>query len=351
MVGLEGRSPEDGGPRFVRKVTPEEVAEARARRDADRRYVDLFMARVPSDRELFGSDVPEHCGGFEFKSMEQTALRWVLAGDGAHMGLPGGYHLCDAEAALTQYPLTKVQTDAMVTAATVEDHIPAYGEEYLKLLPIEGVSPQLRRRNRGMRAAVSSRWIPEEEGHARWLIGAVVVGKADRFSDKAEPVHLFSMLNEEVAKGYTAPFSDLAGLSVYTSAQEKATALFYRCLSESVDSPLVKAMLDELHEQEMKHCGFFVQNSRQCLLNAAPSAYEAVAHLLRDKKFEMPLARMMSNYKRQAVNMIRATGGRFCHLEGLQAIESAINHVVNARRRDVGHRIHELSALLELNPA
>ena len=202
---------------------------------------------------------------------------------------------------LAKSNVQELHLSAVETAMLVEDHIPGYAYEYQRLFTMDvDRTDDDAWRSRQMLHFVF-RWVAEEDRHAHclelWL----------RNSGRRDPQALTDLMVVECKKHYVAPHDNPTQLFTYTAIQEKATQLFYSCLRQSVDEPVLRAVLAKLSQDEARHCHFFSQLVLDALHNASSQHVVQIKETL--EHFSMPLSMMMENYKRKAIQMMRAAGG------------------------------------------
>src|SRR4051794_38873813 len=194
--------------------------------------------------------------------------------------------------------MKELHVGAVETAMLVEDHIPGYGAEYIRLFMVdEDRTDEEAWMCRQMLHFVF-RWVAEEDRHAHVLELWV------RNSGRRDPQALTDLMVTECKKPYVAPHDNPSQLFTYTAIQEKATQLFYSCLRQSVDEPILRAVLKKLSQDEARHCHFFSQLVLDALHDANARHVSQIKDAL--QQFSMPLAMMMDNYKRKAIQMRRA---------------------------------------------
>lgn len=231
---------------------------------------------------------------------------------------------------------------AVETAMIVEDHIPGYATEYIRLFMVhEGRDDEEAWKCRQMLHFVF-RWVAEEDRHAHclelWL----------RHSGRRDPKALTDLMVAECKKPYLAPHENPTQLFTYTSLQEKATQLFYSCLRQSVDEPVLRSVLGKLSQDEARHCHFFSQMVLDALHTASSQQVGQMMETL--EQFSMPLAMMMDNYKRKAIQMMRAARG-YNYLDALDHFEKMIRKTMNSRSSEAAPQLQELLLLTQtMNP-
>lgn len=228
---------------------------------------------------------------------------------------------------VTDHKMTDAQIGAVETAMLVEDHIPGYGSEYIRLFMVhEGRTDEEAEKCRQMLHFVF-RWVAEEDRHAHCL--ELWLRNCGRRDDKA----LTQLMVTECKKHYVAPHEDPTQLFTYTSLQEKATQLFYSQLRQSVDEPILRAVLAKLAQDEARHCHFFSQMVLDTLQQGNAKHVSQIKDSL--QYFSMPLAMMMENYKRRAIQMMRTAGG-YNYMTAMEHLERLVKQVMNTRTNGRG---------------
>ena len=222
---------------------------------------------------------------------------------------------------------------AVETAMLVEDHIPGYGAEYTRLFMVhEERTDEEAWKCRQMLHFVF-RWVAEEDRHAHclelWL----------RHCGRRDPKALTELMVTECKKPYLAPHDNPTQLFTYTAVQEKATQLFYSCLRQSVEEPVLRTVLAKLAQDEARHCHFFSQLVLDALRDASTQQVSQFKETL--EHFSMPLALMMDNYKRKAIQMMRAARG-YNYLEAMEHFERLVKRVMETRSNARGTNLQDL---------
>jgi acyl-[acyl-carrier-protein] desaturase len=224
-------------------------------------------------------------------------------------------------------PLSKMQLMALKTAFLVEDHIPGYSSEYMRLFPVnQETGPDQSRINRIMMHFIL-RWCSEEDRHAHALELYL------RNTNQVEGIELSDDMLKEGMKKYSAFSADHAALFVYTTIQERATAIFYKCLANSVEDPLLKEIMNKLIADETRHANFFSECLMVAMQNRGPEIMPTIQETL--DKFYMPLADTMENYKRRSIVMLREAKGYTWHA-GLDYLKKLVEkfHNLPTTRQD-----------------
>jgi acyl-[acyl-carrier-protein] desaturase len=234
--------------------------------------------------------------------------------------------------------LTDVHVGAVETAMLVEDHIPGYGQEYTRIFMVnEERTDEEAWQCRQMLHFVF-RWLAEEDRHAHclelWL----------RHSGRRDPKALTDLMVFEGKKHYVAPSDNPTQLFTYTAIQEKATQLYYSCLRQSVDEPVLRSVLAKLAQDEARHCHFFSQMVRDALEQATARQVAEMKETL--EHFSMPLATMMDNYIRKAIQMKRAARD-YDFRDALEHFARLVKQVVNARTNSRGTNLQDLLVFVQ----
>jgi acyl-[acyl-carrier-protein] desaturase len=229
--------------------------------------------------------------------------------------------------------MTDVHVGAVETAMLVEDHIPGYGAEYTRLFMVHEDRTDAEAWQCRQMLHFVFRWVAEEDRHAHclelWL----------RHSGRRDPQALTELMVLECKKPYVAPHDNPTQLFTYTAIQEKATQLFYSCLRQSVDEPVLRAVLARLSQDEARHCHFFSQLVLDALHDASNQHVAQIKETL--EHFSMPLAMMMENYKRKAIQMMRAARG-YNYLEAMQHFERLVKRTMETRTNARGTNLQDL---------
>jgi acyl-[acyl-carrier-protein] desaturase len=242
---------------------------------------------------------------------------------------------------VTDSKMTDLHIGAVETAMLVEDHIPGYGSEYLRIFMVhEDRTDEEAWKCRQMLHFVF-RWVAEEDRHAHCL--ELWMRHSGRRDEKA----LTDLMVAECKKQYIAPHENPIQLFTYTAIQEKATQLFYSCLRQSVDEPILRAVLAKLSQDEARHCNFFSQMVMDGLQESNTRHIVQIKDAL--QHFSMPLAMMMDNYKRKAIQMMRAAN--YDAFEAMKHMERMIKTVMNNRSTARGTDLNDLLKFTqELSP-
>jgi acyl-[acyl-carrier-protein] desaturase len=228
---------------------------------------------------------------------------------------------------VTDSGMKDMHIGAVETAMLVEDHIPGYGSEYIRLFMVDETRTDEEAWKCRQMLHFVFRWVAEEDRHAHCL--ELWLRHCGRRDDKA----LTDLMVAECKKQYIAPHDNPTQLFTYTAVQEKATQLFYSCLRQSVDEPVLRAVLAKLSQDEARHCHFFSQMVLDALQDGNARHVGQIKDAL--QHFSMPLAMMMDNYKRKAIQMMRAANG-YNYLDALEHFQRLVKQVQNTRSNGRG---------------
>jgi hypothetical protein len=210
------------------------------------------------------------------------------------------YDLVDADS-LTNIArperLSEVQLGAVKTVLFVEDHLPGYLSEYLRIMtdPEAPDSQQIVNRKA---LHYTFRWVAEEDRHAHVLEMYLTKTGLVREED------LQAEMLRERKTGYSFPYHQMAEGFVYLALQEKATHLYYRALARDVDEPLLKALLTKMGADEASHGAFFYDLLTRAYKGDLDALARKVTAVAND--FRMPVQNNLLNYRRQLLGMMRA---------------------------------------------
>jgi len=193
--------------------------------------------------------------------------------------------------------LSEVQREAVKTVLYVEDHLPGYLSEYLRIMTDPNLPDDQYIINRRS-LHFTFRWAAEEDRHAHvlemYLAKTGVLPRAE----------LEAAMARERKTAYTFPYEQVEAGFIYLALQEKATHLYYRALAQDVDEPLLKSILRRMGADEASHGAFFYDlliKSNKGDLDRLSRKISAVAC-----DFKMPVQNNLLNYRRQLLNLMRA---------------------------------------------
>jgi hypothetical protein len=183
------------------------------------------------------------------------------------------------------------------TVLFVEDHLPGYLHEYLRIMTDPDVPDDQHIINRNT-LHFTFRWVAEEDRHAhvleRYLVGTGLCSEKELSLD----------MMRERKQAYIFPYQQMIEGFIYLALQEKATHLYYRALARDVDEPLLKTVLNKMGADEASHGKFFYDlliRGHKGDLDALSRKISAVAN-----DFKMPVQNNLLNYRRQLLGMMRA---------------------------------------------
>ena len=193
--------------------------------------------------------------------------------------------------------LSDVQRQAVKTVLYVEDHLPGYLSEYLRVMTDPDLPHDQHIVNRQV-LHYTFRWVAEEDRHAHvlemYLTKSGLVSREELAAD---------MLRERKT-AYVFPYQNIEEGFIYLALQEKATHLYYRALARDVDEPLLQSILKRMGADEASHGAFFYDlliRSNKGDLDALSRKVSAVAN-----DFKMPVQSNLLNYRRQLLGMMRS---------------------------------------------
>jgi acyl-[acyl-carrier-protein] desaturase len=234
---------------------------------------------------------------------------------------------------VTESGMKDLHVGAVETAMLVEDHIPGYGSEYMRIFMVDETRTDEEAWMCRQMLHFVFRWVAEEDRHAHclelWL----------RHCGRRDPRALTQLMVTEGKKPYIAPHDNPTQLFTYTALQEKATQLFYSCLRQSVDEPILRSVLGKLSQDEARHTHFFSQFVLDALHDANSRQVAQIKDAL--EHFSMPLSMMMDNYKRKAIQMMRAASG-YNYREAFDHFERLVKKVMETRSTARGTNLQDL---------
>ena len=194
--------------------------------------------------------------------------------------------------------LSETQLAAVKTVLYVEDHLPGYLSEYLRVMTNPELPDDQYIVNR-QALHYTFRWVAEEDRHAHvlelYLKQTGLVKQAQLEAD---------MLRERKT-AYIFPYEEnLVEGFVYLALQEKATHLYYRALAKDLDEPLLKAILTRMGADEASHGAFFYDLLIKCHKGDLDALARKVSAVAND--FKMPVQSNLTNYRRQILSLMRA---------------------------------------------
>ena len=193
--------------------------------------------------------------------------------------------------------LSENQVQAVKTVLYVEDHLPGYLSEYLRVMTDPDVPDDQAIVNR-QALHYTFRWVAEEDRHAHvlemYLTRTGLVTQTELAAD---------MLKERKT-AYDFPYQQIEEGFIYLALQEKATHLYYRALAKDLPEPLLQSILGRMGADEASHGAFFYDlliKSNKGDLDKLARKISAVAD-----QFKMPVQSNLTNYRRQILNLMRS---------------------------------------------
>ena len=218
--------------------------------------------------------------------------------------------------------LTKDQRSAVSFVTYIEDHLPGYFGAYHQIFPLrEDVEIDEFVHNREV-YRFGVRWAQEEDAHAH------VLQTYQLRAGMAEPDQLRHDLAVEGRKEFTL-LKQLQPVQffTYTLVQEKATQLYYQHLSQVIEEPILKQILQILTRDEARHFAFFSR-----VIEAYIKSFgAAVFPLLKDTlaQFKMPLATTLKNYWRWSIR-ISEVANNYNYLDAYESLILTIKRAADA---------------------
>jgi hypothetical protein len=189
------------------------------------------------------------------------------------------------------------QLSAIQTVLYVEDHLPGYLSEHLRLFTDSSLPDERQFINRTI-LRFSFNWAAEEDRHSHvlemYLVGTGLMSRGQLDAD----------LLRERNKAFRFPYSEPLDTFIYLALQEHATLLYYQALSAAVDDPVLQSILTKMASDEARHRTFFFELITRGCCSDLDLLAERVARAI--DQFDMPIQRSLDNYRRQVVTLMRA---------------------------------------------
>ncbi len=220
--------------------------------------------------------------------------------------------------------LSDVQRQAVKTVLYVEDHLPGYLSEYLRVMTDPDIPDDQHIVNRKA-LHYTFRWVAEEDRHAHvlemYLTKSGLVSQAELEED---------MLRERKT-AYIFPYQNIEQGFIYLALQEKATHLYYRALARDVNEPLLQTILKRMGADEASHGAFFYELLIKCNKGDLDALSRKISSVAND--FKMPVQSNLLNYRRQLVGMMRAAPS-YNHPDVFADMMSAVEKAATTYNRD-----------------
>ena len=228
--------------------------------------------------------------------------------------------------------LSEVQLGAVKTVLFVEDHLPGYLAEYLRIMTDPALPEPQQIVNRKA-LHFTFRWVAEEDRHAHvlelYLTRSGLVKETELEQD---------MLRERQT-AYVFPYDHNKQLTegfIYLALQEKATHLYYRALAKDVNEPLLKSILTKMGADEASHGAFFYDLLVESFRGDLDALARKVSSVAQD--FKMPVQNNLLNYRRQLLGMMRAAPS-YKHPDVFADMMKAVDKAAQRYGRDALHLV------------
>lgn len=220
--------------------------------------------------------------------------------------------------------LTQKERSAIAFINCIEDHLPGYFAEYIKLFPINEDTPlDTCMYNRELYHFLI-RWAQEEDRHAHVLTSYQL-----RAGLKSA-----EQLNQDLAregrKQFTVKFREPLQVFTYALLQEKATLLYYKQLHEAIQEPVLKFILRLLVKDEARHFAFFTSVVGAYIEQFGEQVIPHIKVVVED--FKMPLHDTLTDYWRWALVTCDAVGGHH-YTEAFEEIVRVIDKFADVSTR------------------
>jgi hypothetical protein len=221
--------------------------------------------------------------------------------------------------------LSEHQLSAIKTVLYVEDHLPGYLSEYLRVMTDPDIPDDQYIVNR-QALHYTFRWVAEEDRHAHvlelYLKKTGLVSQAQLEADMAR----------ERKTAYIFPYEDsLVDGFVYLALQEKATHLYYRALAKDLDEPLMQSILKRMGADEASHGAFFYDLLIKCHKGDLDSLAKRISAVAND--FKMPVQSNLTNYRRQILSLMRSAPS-YRHADVFEDMMAAVQKASHTYSRD-----------------
>jgi len=228
--------------------------------------------------------------------------------------------------------LNEYQVGAVKTVLFVEDHLPGYLSEYLRIMTDPAMPDDQQIASRKV-LHFTFRWVAEEDRHAHVL---------EMYLEKSglvKPAELQQEMLRERKTAYIFPYdhdNKMVEGFIYLALQEKATHLYYRALARDINEPLLKSVLTKMGADEASHGAFFYEMLIESFHGNLDALAQKVSAVAQD--FKMPVQQNLQNYRRQLLGMMRAAPS-YKHSDVLADMMKAIDRAAQQYSRDSLHLI------------
>ncbi|HMB96386.1 MAG TPA: acyl-ACP desaturase [Tepidisphaeraceae bacterium] len=221
--------------------------------------------------------------------------------------------------------LSEIQLAAVKTVLYVEDHLPGYLSEYLRIMT-DPTAPDDQCIVNRQALHYTFRWVSEEDRHAHVL--EMYLKRTGLVTQSQLEVDMLRERNT----AYIFPYADkMVEGFVYLALQEKATHLYYRALAKDLDEPLLQTILKRMAADEASHGAFFYDLLIKCHkgdLDALAKKISAVAN-----DFRMPVQSNLTNYRRQILGLMKSAPS-YRHADVFEDMMEAVNKAAKYYTRD-----------------
>jgi hypothetical protein len=196
--------------------------------------------------------------------------------------------------------LSEVQVAAVKTVLFVEDHLPGYLSEYLRIMTDPGMPDDQQIVSRNV-LHFTCRWVGEEDRHAHVL--EMYLTRTGLMKPKELEVEML----RERQTAYMFPYdhnNQMIEGFIYLALQEKATHFYYRALARDVEEPLLRTILTRMAADEASHGMFFYNLLIESFRGDLDALGRKISVVAND--FKMPVQNNLLNYRRQLLGMMRA---------------------------------------------
>lgn len=225
--------------------------------------------------------------------------------------------------------LSEQQLNAVKTVLYVEDHLPGYLSEYLRVLT-DPQMPDAQLIVNRKALHYTFRWAAEEDRHAH-----VLEMYLTRSGLVSEPQLAADMLAERKTS-YTFPYQQVEEGFIYLALQEKATHLYYRALAKDLDEPLLQSILTRMGADEASHGAFFYELLIRCNKGDLDKLSRKITAVAND--FKMPVQSNLLNYRRQLLGLMRSAPS-YRHSDVFTDMINAVERAAKTYSHDALHLV------------
>jgi rubrerythrin len=220
--------------------------------------------------------------------------------------------------------LSEQQLGAVKTVLYVEDHLPGYLSEYLRVLT-DPEMPDAQQIVNRKALHYTFRWAAEEDRHAHVLEMYLTR------SGLVKPDQLEAEMLIERNTAYDFPYQQIEEGFIYLALQEKATHLYYRALAKDIDEPLLQAILSKMGADEASHGAFFYELLIRCNRGDLDKLARKISRVANE--FKMPVQSNLTNYRRQILGLMRSAPS-YRHSDVFNDMMRAVEKAAKTYSRD-----------------